>query len=154
MTRTYSELKNLQTFEERFDYLKLERFIGEETFGHSRYLNQDFYRSKEWKKVRDTVILRDMGCDLGISDRPITHDVHIKGRTVPIGKIYIHHMNPIGPDDVIQHTDRLMNPEYLICCSQETHNAIHYGSKKDEPVDFFAERRPNDICPWKKGKEL
>lgn len=136
--RTYSELITLPTFEERYQYLKLNGVVGEETFGFDRYLNQAFYqRDPEWLKVRDYVIVRDNGCDLGIPDREI------------YGKILVHHMNPISKEDILKRSSFLLNPEYLICTIKSTHDAIHYG---DENLLFTApiERRPNDCCPWKR----
>lgn len=134
--RTYSELIQLPTFEERFKYLQLIGSVGKETFGFDRYHNQNFYRSAAWKRVRDQVIVRDNGCDLGIEDRII------------YGKILIHHMNPINDRDILDLTDILLNPEYLICVTHATHNAIHYGDEdllvKDPVVRF-----KNDTCPWK-----
>lgn len=134
--RTYSQLKQLQTFEERYDYLKLGGVVGEDTFGFDRYLNQNFYRSREWKRVRDEVIMRDNGCDLGVDG----HEIR--------GKILIHHMNPITPEDIHRVSDYLLNPEYLICVTHRTHNAIHYG---DESLIVTApiERTQNDTCPWR-----
>ena len=134
--RTYSELITLSTFEERYKYLQLSSSIGEETFGFDRYLNQNFYRSKEWKRIRDFVIIRDNGCDLGIDDRTIH------------GKIIIHHMNPIRTKDIQDVSDYLLNPEYLICTTHQTHNAIHYGDENllvRNPI----ERTANDTCPWR-----
>ena len=135
--KTYSELIKLPTFEERFQYLKLGGAVGKETFGFDRYLNQNFYRSAAWKRVRDQVIVRDNGCDLGIEDRSI------------YGKILIHHMNPINDKDILNLTEMLLNPEYLICVSHITHNAIHYSDENllaNEPVVRFM----NDTCPWKR----
>lgn len=134
--KTYSELITLPTFEERFVYLQLNGEVGRDTFGFDRYLNQKFYRSVEWKRIRDQVIIRDNGCDLGIDDRVI------------YGKILIHHMNPITEMDIRHVTDRLLNPEYLICVTHTTHNAIHYG---DEELIVKAPivRRKYDTCPWK-----
>ena len=134
--RTYSQLKQLQTFEERYDYLKLGGVVGEDTFGFDRYMNQNFYRSREWKRVRDEVIMRDNGCDLGIDG----HEIR--------GKILIHHMNPITSEDIHRVSDYLLNPEYLICVTHRTHNAIHYG---DESLIVTApiERTQNDTCPWR-----
>lgn len=136
--RTYSELSKLSTFEERYDYLKLDGVVGEDTFGFDRYLNQQFYqRDIEWKKVRDYVIMRDMGCDLGIEDREIQDS------------IIVHHMNPLTVDDLLNRTEFLLDPEYLICTSRSTHNAIHYGDENllmKGPV----ERTKNDTCPWRK----
>ena len=136
MIRTYSELITLPTFEERYEYLKLGGVVGEETFGFDRHLNQSFYRSREWKSIRDKVIVRDCGCDLGIEGR----EIH--------GRIYIHHMNPVMAKDVIEQTKFLLDPEYLICVTYDTHNAIHYG---DESLLVVApiERTKNDTCPWK-----
>ena len=134
--RTYSELIRLPTFEERFRYLQLSGSVGKETFGFDRYINQNFYRSAAWKRVRDQVIIRDNGCDLGIEDRII------------YGKILIHHMNPISDKDILNLTDILLNPEYLICVTHDTHNAIHYGDENlliKEPIVRFK----NDTCPWK-----
>ena len=136
--KTYSELITLPTFEERYRYLKLKGNIGEETFGFDRYMNQKFYRSAEWKRIRDYVIVRDNGCDLGIEDRPIR-----------AGRILIHHMNPITSKDIRYVTDALLNPEYLISVTHETHNAIHYGDE-DQLVKDPTVRTPNDTCPWKK----
>lgn len=136
MIRTYSELIKLPTFKERFEYLSLKGYVGKETFGWERYINQAFYRSKEWKDVRNFVIVRDCGCDLGIS-----------GREIP-DRILIHHMNPIIPKDIVLSNDFILDPEYLICTTHNTHEAIHYGSEDlliSEPV----ERTPNDTCPWK-----
>lgn len=135
--RTYSELITFPTFEERFLYLKLDGLVGLDTFGHDRIFNQRFYSSVEWKRLRDEIIVRDLGSDLGIEDRPIH------------GKILIHHMNPILLDDIRYATDFLLNPEYLICTSLNTHNAIHYS---DESIlaSVPIERRPNDTCPWRR----
>ena len=134
--RTYSELITIPTFEERFKYLQLNGSVGSETFGFDRYLNQAFYRSQEWKRIRDEVIVRDYGCDLGIDGREI------------FGKIYIHHMNPVTPKDIVDVTRFLLDPEYLICTTHSTHNAIHYGDENlltKGPVV----RTKNDTCPWK-----
>lgn len=134
--RTYSELILLPTFQERFDYLNLQGVVGEETFRWMRYLNQRFYMSDEWRAVRDYVIIRDNGCDLGI-----------EGLNIP-KLIVVHHMNPLTIDDLVNKTKRALDPEYLICVSDSTHKAIHYGDitkLRQEPVT----RRPNDTCPWK-----
>ena len=135
--KTYSELIQLPTFEERFQYLKLSGAVGKETFGFDRYLNQNFYRSAAWKRVRDQVIVRGNGCDLGIDDRII------------YGKILIHHMNPINDRDILDLTDILLNPEYLICVSHLTHNAIHYSDESLLPREPIV-RFKNDTCPWKR----
>lgn len=134
--RTYSELSRLTTFKERYEYLRLDGKVGEETFGFDRYLNQIFYKSSEWKSIRDFVIVRDNGCDLGIGG----YEIH--------GKILIHHMNPISPEDIAKWSDFLLNPEYLITTVLSTHNAIHYG---DESllITVPIERTKNDTCPWK-----
>ena len=135
--RTYSELITFSTFEERFRYLKLTACVGDETFGFDRYLNQQFYHSAEWKSLRNEIIIRDNACDLGISDRELNK------------RIIIHHMNPITKNDLIHQTDYLLNPEYLICVSHKTHQAIHYG---DESIldDGVIERSKNDTCPWRR----
>ena len=135
--RTYSDLIKLPTFEDRYRYLRLGGRVGEETFGFERYLNQSFYKSKEWKKIRDEVIVRDNGCDLGIEDREI------------YGKIIVHHMNPISIEDIIHRSEYLLNPEYLISTVKNTHDAIHYG---DESllITMPIERTKNDTCPWKR----
>ena len=134
--KCYSELVLLPTFEGRFQYLHLDGVVGQETFGFDRYMNQYFYRSKEWRRVRDIVIARDAGCDLGIPGREI------------FGRVLIHHMNPIRPDDIRNRSDILLDPEYLITTVHETHQAIHYG---DESLLITApiERARNDTCPWK-----
>ena len=135
--RCYSELIEIPTFEERFRYLQLKGFVGQDTFGFDRYMNQAFYQSKEWKRVRDFVILRDNGCDLGVD-----------GYTI-YGKILIHHMNPITAKDITSMSDYLMNPEYLISVTHTTHNAIHYGDENLIPKGPII-RTPNDTCPWKR----
>lgn len=135
--RTYSELMELNTFEDRFRYLKLEANVGEATYGFDRYLNQQFYRSSEWKSIRNQVIMRDNACDLGILDRELDK------------RIIIHHMNPITKDDLIHQTDFLLNPEYLICTCHKTHLAIHYGTE-DLLDTVIVERSKNDTCPWRR----
>lgn len=135
--RTYSELIKLPTFKERFEYLKLGGTIGEETFGFDRYLNQMFYKSREWKKLRNDIIVRDNGCDLAMPDREIIDQT-----------ILIHHMNPITKEDILNMTEFVLNPEYLICTILNTHNAIHYGNSDllyQEPIV----RYKNDMCPWR-----
>lgn len=135
--RTYSELILLPTFKERYEYLKLGGKVGEETFGFDRYLNQKFYKSKEWRDIRDYVILRDNACDLGIEDR----EIH--------SRIIIHHMNPITKYDIVNQTEFLTNPEYMICTLKRTHDAIHYG---DDGILFsdVVIRTKNDTCPWRR----
>ena len=134
--RCYSDLILLPTFIERFEYLRLDGKVGADTFGYDRYLNQQLYHSPEWKRIRDQVILRDNGCDLGVDGYYIRHN------------IYIHHMNPITPEDILRHSVFTVNPEYLICVSLDTHNAIHYGDASKLQRDPVI-RRPNDTCPWK-----
>ena len=138
ITRTYKELIRIPSFEERFQYLKLTGRVGEDTFGFDRYLNQQFYKSIEWRQVRDFVIARDLGCDLGINDR----EIH--------GQILVHHMNPIAVKDILDSTDILLNPNYLICCSKLTHNALHYGDVNLLVSSVLTERHKNDTCPWKR----
>lgn len=133
--RTYSELSRLQSLEERFDYLALKGQVGESTFGFDRYINQNFYKSKEWRDIRHHVIARDEGMDLGVPgfdifDRPI-----------------IHHMNPMTVQDIVHATENILNPEYLITTTHDTHNAIHYGDKNLLPR-LLVERRPGDTRLW------
>lgn len=135
--RTYSELSKIKSFEDRFRYLQLNGKVGVETFGFDRFMNQAFYQSVEWKRIRDLVIMRDNGCDLGVKG----HEIY--------GKITIHHMNPVLPRDIETHSNLLMNPEYLICTTHNTHNAIHFSNESLLPKDPI-ERKPNDTCPWKK----
>lgn len=134
--RTYSELILLPTFEERFKYLQLNGRVGDDTFGFDRYINQKFYRSAEWKRIRDYIIIRDNGCDLAADG----YEIH--------GRIIIHHMNPITISDIKFSTDYLMNPDYLICVTHNTHNAIHYGDEK-QIITGPIVRTKNDTCPWK-----
>ena len=134
--RTYSELILLPTFEERFRYLQLNGRVGDDTFGFDRYINQKFYRSAEWKRIRDQIIIRDKGCDLALEGYEI------------YGRILIHHMNPITVKDVELSTEYLMNPEYLVCVTHNTHNAIHYGDEK-QIITGPIVRTKNDTCPWK-----
>ena len=133
--RTYDELRKLLTFEERFEYLSLAGNVGERTFGWERYLNQSFYNSAQWRRVRDFIIVRDDGCDLGIKTRQIGDS------------LYIHHMNPIIPEDLRFGRPSLLDPDNLITVSHRTHNAIHYGdaSQLSKP---FVERRPGDTKDW------
>ncbi len=136
--RTYAELKQLKTFMERFRYLKLEGTIGEETFGFDRYLNQVFYTSQEWRHVRDIVVARDNGNDLGVN-----------GFAISKRNLIVHHMNPIRVEDILERKGTILDPEYLICVSRATHQAIHYGNLDLLPKELV-ERKPNDTCPWKK----
>lgn len=136
--RTYSELITMPTFKERYNYLKLNGRVCEETFGFDRYLNQKFYRLPEWKVVRRQIILRDHGCDLGVDDREIPRGV----------RIIVHHMNPMSIKDIANKLDWILDPEFLICTMKRTHDAIHYGDESllyNEPV----ERMKGDTCPWK-----
>ena len=136
MIRTYSELIQLSTFEERFNYLKLHGDVGRETFGFDRYLNQRFYKSKEWNQVRDRVIVRDFGCDLACEDIPIS------------GQIIVHHMNPFTVEELERNPSILLDPEFLICVSLDTHNAIHYGDSSILKKNVLVERKPNDTKLW------
>ena len=136
MNKSYSELVKLQTLRARFEYLKLSDKVGKETFGFDRYLNQRFYKSAEWNRLRDEIIIRDNGCDMGLEDYPIN------------GRIIIHHMNPLTPNDILFHGDFLLNTDNLICVSHNTHNAIHYGNFDlidNDPII----RTKNDTCPWR-----
>lgn len=136
--RTYSELITLPTFEERYRYLRLGGKVGEMTFGYDRYLNQKFYRTDpDWLAVRDHVIVRDNGCDLGILGREINTN------------IIVHHMNALTREDIIRRTKYLLDPEYLICTVHNTHEAIHYGDE-NLLIKVPVARRPNDTCPWRK----
>jgi hypothetical protein len=134
--RTYHDLVAIESFNDRFEYLKLGGKVGESTFGFERYLNQTLYRSEKWKRTRDKVIIRDSGCDLGHSDFPIN------------GKIIIHHMNPITVKSIEDDSDDIYDPEFLVCVSMNTHNAIHYGDANLLPKTYEP-RRPGDTCPWK-----
>lgn len=135
--KRYSELQSIESFEDRYEYLRLNGRVGEDTFGLERFLNQDFYRSKEWKDIRNYVIVRDNGCDLGCPGYEIQ------------GQILIHHMNPITKDDILNRTPYLLDPEYLISTTKNTHNAIHYGDKDLLPKDPVV-RTKYDTCPWKR----
>jgi hypothetical protein len=135
MTRTYSELMQLTSFEERFDYLSIKGVVGESTFGFERRLNQKFYTSREWRRIRDAVITRDYGCDLAIPGFEI------------YDRILIHHMNPITPEDIVHGNVDILDPEYLISVTHNTHNAIHYGDKHLLALPVI-ERRPGDTRLW------
>lgn len=134
--KTYSELCMLPTYRERYQYLRLDGQVGVDTFGYDRYLNQLFYRSQEWKRIRDFVILRDNGCDLGMPGYEI------------YDKILIHHMNPITVDDIRHCNESILDPEFLICVTHNTHNAIHYGDESLLHTDPIV-RTKNDTCPWR-----
>lgn len=135
MIRTYSDLSKFSTFTERFKYLKLDGNVGFETFGFDRYLNQKFYQSLAWKRVRNIVIARDLGCDLGIQDRSI------------FDKVFVHHMNPIQVNDIKQDSQDIIDPEYLITISRITHNAVHYGDESILPKPYIP-RTPGDTKLW------
>ena len=137
MIRTYSELITLPTFLERFNYLRLDGCVGAETFGYDRYLNQTLYRTAEWKRFRNKIIVRDNGCDLGCDGYEM------------FGKILVHHINPITVDDVLNRDPKIFDPDNVISTCLNTHNAIHYGDESlliTEPI----ERKPNDTCLWKR----
>lgn len=136
MIRTYQELSEIEDFEERFQYLRLDGSVGEATFGFDRHINQKFYRSRQWKLVRHEVIARDLGCDLGIEDRAIYG-----------GRIIIHHMNPMIPDDIVHGEDYILNPDFLITTTHGTHNAIHYGDENLLSKPIVA-RSSNDTKLW------
>lgn len=135
-TKSYSELRRLDTFEERFRYLSLRGTVGETTFGWDRWMNQKFYKSTEWEHVRQQVIARDLGCDLGISGFEI-HD-----------RVYIHHMNPMTREDIEHGNNDILNPEFLISVTHKTHNAIHYGDESILNRLVHTERRPGDTKLW------
>lgn len=133
--KKYSELIRIPDFKGRFEYLKLSGTVGESTFGFDRYLNQALYRSREWKQIRNEIIVRDNGFDMGLAD-------------YPADKIIVHHMNPINENDIWERDLKIFDPEFLICVSHNTHNAIHFGSFELLPKPI-TERRPGDTCPWK-----
>lgn len=137
LIKTYSELIQLPTFEERFQYLKLDGVVGEDTFGSKRWLNQVLYRSSEWKRFKDKMIVRDYGCDLALSG----YDIY--------DTIYLHHLNPITEVDVVNRSSVLMDPENVVCTRLSTHNAIHYGDASLLMLSY-TERTPFDTCPWRK----
>ena len=136
MIRCYSDLIQLNSFLDRYNYLKLKGQVGIDTFGLDRYLNQNLYRSSKWRRTRDRVLLRDNAYDLGFEDYQI------------FDKVIVHHMNPLTLEDIENDVDEIYDPEYLICCSFNTHNAIHYGDERLLPK-LPVERRPGDTCPWK-----
>lgn len=138
MIRTYDELMSFKTYEERVRYLRVKQKVAKETFGANRYLNQAFYKSPEWSSIRNRVIIRDLGCDLGLEGYEINDE-----------PVYIHHMNPITEEDIINRSEFLLNPKYLICVTKATHDLIHYGSDILLQSSIIQERRENDTCPWK-----
>lgn len=135
MIRTYSDLIKSSSFIERFRYLALPGSVGTSTFGFDRHVNQKFYRSHQWRQIRHHVIARDNGCDLGVTD----HDIH--------DKVLIHHMNPMTIDDIVEGDESILDPEFLICTSHRTHNAIHFGDERKLPKPLV-ERRPGDTKLW------
>lgn len=135
--KSYSEMIRLNTFLERFEYLKLKGKVGDETFGYSRYLNQHFYHTREWKNVRDQVIIRDNGCDLAMTDREIRD------------RILIHHINPITEEDILDRNPLVFDLDNLVCVSKLTHDAIHYGDSNLLLSDTIVIRTKNDTCPWR-----
>lgn len=135
MIRSYSELAKRDAFLSRFKYLVLGGSIGAATFGYDRPMNQDFYHSFEWKRIRDHVIVRDQGCDLGVRG----HEIH--------DRILVHHMNPITTRDLVHFNEDILDPEYLVCVSTRTHNAIHFGDESQLPTQFV-ERQPGDTKLW------
>lgn len=137
--RTYSELKTIDSFFNRYRYLRIGGKVGEDSFGFDRFLNQEFYRSSEWRKLRRQIIIRDQAYDLAHPDRPIPNGCII----------IIHHMNPITESDILEHSDWLTNPEYLISTTLDTHNAIHYGDESLLAASGPTIRVPNDTCPWR-----
>ena len=133
--RSYGELRRFHTFDERFDYLSLGGELGRETYGFDRYINQAFYKSREWAQIRDVVIVRDDGCDLGIPGREI------------FSQVYIHHMNPMTKQDIEVGNPDILDPRFLICVTHTTHTAIHYGRRATLPTPY-EERKPNDTKLW------
>lgn len=136
-TKTYSEMMTFNTFEERFNYLKLSGRVGADTFGYDRIFNQVLYKSQRWRSIRDKIIIRDNGCDLGVEGRDIN------------GRILIHHINPITLDDILRESSMVFDPENLVCVSHLTHNAIHYSDDSILVKDPI-ERSKHDTCPWKR----
>jgi hypothetical protein len=133
--RTYSDLRRLPTFEERYEYLALRGVVGQDTFGFDRWINQQFYRSRQWKQARDKVILRDCGCDLGVPG----FEIHTS--------LLVHHMNPLSPEDIESGERWILDPEYLITTTHRTHNAIHFGDRSLLAKPFI-ERKPGDTTLW------
>ena len=146
--KSYSEMCRCGTFEERLKYLQLHGTVGKDTFGFDRYLNQDFYRSKEWRQFRDRIIVRDGGCDLGCKDHPIA-DITASGGKVSRARITIHHINPLTKEDILEHREALFDPENVISVSDAKHKAIHYGTGGG-PKMPDGERTAGDTCPWRK----
>jgi hypothetical protein len=136
MIKTYSDLRRFSTLRERFEYLKLVGVVGQDTFGYDRYMNQEFYRSCLWKRARRDVIARDLGCDLGVPG----HEIH--------DRVYVHHMNPMTPGDILEGSLDILDPEFLICVTLDTHNAIHYGDESHLRRKELVERRAGDTKLW------
>lgn len=135
--RTYKELVSIKNYLDRYKYLRLGGAVGQETFGFERYLNQKFYRTDEWRKVRDYVIVRDNGCDMAFDGR----EIH--------SRILIHHLNPVMPNDILERESWILDPEFLVCVCKQTHDAIHYGDESLLLLDPVI-RTKNDTCPWRK----
>ena len=140
MRKSYSEMIMLPTFEERFRYLILRGAVGHTTFGSDRWLNQVLYHSDEWDHVRDKIIIRDNGCDLACPEREL------------MGRVYIHHINPITKDEILNRSADIFDPDNLVCVSFQTHQALHYGDENYAMLSGFKERYPNDTCPWRNTK--
>lgn len=135
MIRTYAELRRFDTFEDRFRYLSLRAGVGDSTFGFDRYMNQQFYRSRQWRRLREDVIARDNACDLGVEGFEI------------FDRIIIHHMNPMTVENIVDGDEAILNPEFLICVTHKTHNAIHYGDESGLPKRYVP-RSPGDTKLW------
>ncbi len=136
--KSYSELMKIEGYLDRYNYLRLNGSIGEETFGHSRYLNQVLYKSSEWKKFKRDMIVRDGGCDMAHDEYPILGD-----------RIVLHHINPVTKKDILDRNPAIFDPENVVCVSHRTHEAIHYSNESLMPHEYVA-RSPNDTCPWRK----
>lgn len=144
--KSYSEMMTFPTFEERYKYLKLQGHVGEETFGCDRYLNQILYNTPEWKEFRREIILRDNACDLAMPDRQICPDIGCK---IPrTSNVYIHHINPLTKEDIINRDRKVFDPENAVCVTFKTHQAIHYGDSNQLEKEWTP-RSPNDTCPWR-----
>lgn len=151
MMKTYSELIKLKTFEERYEYLKIGGRVGDLTFGPNRFINQRLYRSQQWKDLKREMIIRDNGCDLAMPDRIVDGRIFINGREVEIHEpVYLHHINPITDEDILEGNDCVFDPENLVCCSFATHEAIHYSNYGMLKGLELVVRKPNDTIPWRK----
>ncbi len=150
MKRSYTELLTFPTFKERLEYLSIRGLVGNATFGGLRYLNQNLYRSKEWRQFRDSIILRDMCCDLACEDHEIlSYRVNDSGKRIPVYTITVHHINPLTVEDVRNNPNRIFDPENVITCTDVTHRAIHYGDTRTTELTDLVIRKPNDTCPWR-----